>query len=230
MIAEAYPDLQIRTVASAAIADADRAAMHALFDACYRQANHAYLDKSFAVLRHVALAWHDGALVGFALSDHRVLDLPRLPETQVTLAGMACIDRRFRRRHLFLSLEREAAFADGNQVPRGARVLGCGRMAHPASFRGMTRNPTAVPRRGMEPTRWQQDVGSAIAAEYRVEDFDPRTFAVRGSGKPIGYPVIEMGDVRPEEWDVFRDVDRDRGDSLLGIAWIPNAPDGWDDP
>ena len=229
MIAEAYPDLEIRTVESRSIADDDRAAMHALFDACYRAANHGYLEKSFLTLRHVALAWHGDRLAGFALAEHRLIDLPRLPATQVNLAGMSCIDAAFRRRHLFLSLERAATLASG-QIAPGVRVLGCGRMAHPASFRGMTRNPTAVPRRGVAPTQWQQEVGSAIAAAYGVAHFDPRTFVCHGSGTPIGYPVVEMGDVQPHEWEVFREVDRDRGDSLLGIAWMPDAPPGWDAP
>jgi hypothetical protein len=228
MIAEAYPDLDIRTLAARALADADRAAMHVLFDACYRQANHGYLEKSLGKLRHVALAWHGADLAGFALADHRVMDLPRLPRTQVNLAGMSCIDPAFRRRHLFLALERAATLAGGVVIPAGVRVLGCGRMAHPASFRGMTRNPTAVPRRGIEPTPWQREVGAAIADAYGVASFDPHTFVCHGTGVPIGYPVVEMGDVHPDEWDVFREVDRDRGDSLLGIAWMPDAPKEWD--
>ena len=62
-----------------------------------------------------------------------------------------------------------------------------------------------------------------------MREFNPQTFAVRGSGVPIGYPVVDMGDVAPGEWEVFRDVNRDRGDSLLGIAWTPDPPEGWDD-
>ncbi len=33
--------------------------------------------------------------------------------------------------------------------------------------------------------------------------------------------------VEPEEWEVFRAVNRDRGDALLAIAWNPDAPPGW---
>jgi hypothetical protein len=29
---------------------------------------------------------------------------------------------------------------------------------------------------------------------------------------------------------LFAPVNRDLGESLLGIAWWPDAPDGWDDP
>ncbi len=223
-----YEELEIRTIESARVGAADRAAMHGLFDACYRQANHAYLDKSYETLRHVALAWDGGRLAGFALAEHRVLNLPRLPGTHVTLAGISCIDEAYRRRHLFITLERQAALAGGGGLKNARRVLGCGRMAHPASFRGMTRNPTVVPRPGVPPTPRQQEVGLAIAAEYGVRGFDPLTFAVRGSGVPIGYPVVEMSDIAPGEWEAFRAVDRDRGDSLLGIAWTPDAPEGWD--
>jgi hypothetical protein len=148
----------------------------------------------------------------------------------VHLAGICCIGTDFRRRHLFITLERLAGLLpDGSELDRSAvRSLGCGRMAHPASFRGMTRIPSVVPKPGVTPTAWQQEVGQAIAREYGVKDFDPRTFVVHGSGEPIGYPVIDM-EVEPRDWEVFREVNRDRGDSLLGIAWMPDAPAGWEE-
>lgn len=112
------------------------------------------------------------------------------------------------------------------RVPERQPALNCGRMAHPASYRLMARSPSAVPKAGVEPTPWQQQVGMAIAAAYGVEDFDPTTFVCHGSGTPIGYPVIDI-EAEPGEWVVFRPVDRDRGDSLLGIAWMGDPPDGW---
>jgi hypothetical protein len=93
----------------------------------------------------------------------------------------------------------------------------------------MARNESAVPQRGRRPTQWQQDVGKAIAEAYGVASFDPETFVCRGDGRPIGFPLIEM-DVAPEEWEVFRPVDRRRGDSLLGICWMPAAPTAWTAP
>ena len=220
----AFSAFQIRTITCAAIADADRAAMHGLFDAAYRDANHAYLDKSLTRIRYAAFATEAGRPAGFALADMRVLDLPRLPGTTVVLAGMCCIDAAYRRRGLFVQLERLAAMAAG--TPPAQRAMTAGRMAHPASFRLMSRNPSAVPRPGIVPTAWQKEVGIAVAEAYGAEDFDPATFVCRGSGTPIGYPVMEV-DVAPAEWEVFRPVDRDRGDSLLGIAWMGEPPAGW---
>jgi hypothetical protein len=231
MVANAYPDLQFRTVEGTRLSASERAAVFALFDVAYRDANHAYLEKSFGTLRWVALAWHGDTLVGFSLAESRILDLPRLPASPVHLAGICCIAPEFRRRHLFATLERMAGLLpDGSSLDRSdVRSLGCGRMAHPASFRGMTRIASVVPKPGVVPTAWQQEVGQAIADQYHVPDFDPRTFVCHGTGVPIGYPVIEM-DVTPTEWEVFREVNRDRGDSLLGIAWTPDAPPRWDAP
>ena len=53
-----------------------------------------------------------------------------------------------------------------------------------------------------------------------------RSLVVQGSGKPIGYSNIEMR-VSDEEKLLFEHVNRNEGDSLLGIAWIPDAPPGW---
>ncbi|MEX2245697.1 MAG: hypothetical protein WEC75_03330 [Dehalococcoidia bacterium] len=216
---------EFRTILTADVTTDDRARMHALFDANYRQANHPYLDKSLTALRHAAIAIAaDGRAAGFALGDLRVLDLPRLPATTVAMAGICCVSPDFRRRGLFGALETRA-MAAGGAMPAG-RILTCGRIAHPASMRTMAVNPTVVPRRGVELTPWQREVGQAIADAYGAPAFDPRTFVCGGTGVPIGYPVMEI-DVTPEEWIVFEHVDRDRGDSLLGLAWRPDAPEGW---
>ena len=90
----------------------------------------------------------------------------------------------------------------------------------------MARNATVVPKPSVTPTAWQQQCGRAVADAYGSTDFDPTTFVVRGDGTPIGYPIMDI-DVEPQEWRVFEHVNRDRGDSLLGIVWHPDAPDGW---
>ncbi|MDP9238930.1 MAG: hypothetical protein M3P30_16305 [Chloroflexota bacterium] len=221
------PDLngiEIRTMRAETLTGDDRTRVFALFDIAYRQANHAYLEKSLHQLRFLALADAGDVLAGFSLADMRVLDLPRLPPTVVSLAGMCCIDPTFRRRHLFGALEGAASQAAG-VAPQG-RYIRCGRMAHPASFRLMTQDPSAVPKPGVPITRWQQEVGATIAATYGVHRFDAETFVCIGSGEPIGYPDMEMR-VEESEWEVFRPVNRDRGDSLLGMAWYPDAPEGW---
>lgn len=219
-------DLEIRTLPAETLAGHDRERVFALFDTAYRQANHAYLEASLHKLRFMALATQGDTLAGFALSDARVLDLPRLPPTVVNLAGMCCIDPAFRRRRLFGALEASAWQASAITPAPDARFIMCGRMAHPASFRLMSQNPSAVPKLGVPITPWQQEVGTAIASAYGVPGFDPETFVCFGSGEPIGYPDMEM-QLEEHEWEVFRPVNRDRGDSLLGMAWHPDAPEGW---
>jgi hypothetical protein len=162
--------------------------------------------------------------VGFGVAETRVMDLPRLPDQVVSMAGICCIAPEFRRRGLFGKLELLAFQA--NVVPDRPRRIACGRMAHPAALRTMAQFPSCVPRPGVRPTAWQQEVGRAIAEAYAVRDFDPETFVCIGSGTPTGYPRIEF-DVEPHEWQVFEPVDRDRGDALLAVAWVPDAPAGW---
>lgn len=216
-----------RVFETASLTESDLARVQMLFAGNYREANFGYLEKSLGRLRYLALAAaSDGTPAGFALGESRVMDLPRLPGTAVRLAGLCCVSASYRRQGLFGRLER-MALAEG-AVITGERSLAAGRMAHPASFRSMSANPTVVPRRGVLPTPWQQAVGSAIAAAYG-SPFDPATFVCKGSGVPIGYPVIEL-DCTPEEWKLFEPVDRSTGDSLLGISWAPDAPTGWDDP
>lgn len=202
----------------------ERAKLLRVFEANYSRANAAYLGKALEGLRYVARAYHGEGLAGFALGETRLMDLPRLPTQVVSLAGICCVGPEFRRIGLFSRLEFLALTA--NSTPERPRRLFCGRFAHPAGMRIMTRNPTVVPRPGTAPTAWQREVGEVVAEAYRVHAFDPQTFVCVGSGEPIGYPNIEF-EVEPHEWEVFKPVDRDRGDALLAIGWIPDAPPGW---
>ena len=207
-----------------ALSPARRGELCELFEGTYREASPVFLDRSLARLRHVAIAYGDGLSVGFALAETRVINLPRLPHQVVALAGICCIAPKFRRRGLLRHLELLAANEAGG--PESRRRLFCGRMAHPAALRTIAPLPGAVPQPGRSPTPWQQEVGAAIAQAYGVHDFDPRTFVCIGDGQPIGYPKIEF-DVEPREWELFRPVDRDRGDALLGLGWAPDDPPGW---
>jgi len=215
-------DFKVVETDKASTKDLERA--FSLFEMNYRQANRAYLEKSLGTLRYLALAEQEGTAAGFALGECRLMDLPRLPAQVVNLAGICCIAPQFRRRGLFAQLEYLIFVTVG--MPAHSRRLTCGRMAHPAGMRGLARIPTVVPKPGVRPTPWQQEVGQAIADAFGSHAFDPQTFVCIGSGQPIGYPIIEF-QVEPEEWEVFGQVNRDRGDALLAMAWTPNAPPGW---
>ena len=220
-----FSGLEFEVLEAKALSSKKRGELLGLFEANYRHVNPTFLDKSLATLRHVALAYTNGLAVGFALAETRVMDLPRLPSQLVGLAGISCIAPELRRRGLFFHL---AALAFGaTNVPETPRRLLCGRTAHPAAFRTISRFPGAVPEAGRPPTPWQQEVGTAVAEAYGVHDFDPRTFVCIGDGQPIGYPRIEF-DVEPHEWKAFEPVDRDRGDSLLALSWVPDSPPGWE--
>lgn len=195
-----------------------------LFRANYSAANPVFLEKSLTTFRQITFAYHEGEAIGFAMGESRRMDLPRLPKQLVSLAGLCCVAPAFRRRGLFGELSR---LAMGMDPPfEQTRRLFCGRMAHPAALRNIARMAKTVPSPGVRPTAWQREIGTAIADAYQVFDFDPETFVCIGEGRPIGYPRIDF-DVEPWEWEVFASVDRDRGDALLAIAWLPESPPGW---
>jgi len=221
--------LHIRTELTASLSSAARRQVHGLFDLAYDRANHAYLDSSLETLRWITMASDGDNLVGFSLGEQRRVELPHLGSTQATLAGLACIDPRVRRRGLFRRLSSLVLLADGILDGTSGPILGAGRMAHPASYRLYRAHPTVVPKAGVTPNPFQQAVGAVVAEAYRVADFDPTTFVCRGHGSPIGYPNMHQ-DVEESEWEVFAAVDRDRGDALLGLIWQPTAPDGWLEP
>jgi hypothetical protein len=214
-----------RVIRTSELTDHDLKTVHELFDLAYAQANHEYLDQSLTKLRFLALAHDRERPIGFALGDAVLTRLPRMAQPHgVILAGICCIDPGFRRLHLFTHLE-SLTIRESGVIRPGKRSLVCGRMAHPASFRLIGKNPTVVPKYGHVPSEWQKEMGLRVAKIYGV-DLDPETFVVLGKGRPIGYPKIDL-EVDEEEWLPFTPVHRDRGDSLLAIAWAPEAPEGW---
>jgi hypothetical protein len=218
-------DMDMRVIETASLQEQDLKRVHRLFDLAYRQANHSYLEKSFSKLRYIALAAVEETLVGFALADTIRTDLPRLsgPQT-VTLAGICCVDSSYRRAGLFKKLEILAADVEG-LLSAGKRVLMCGRMAHPVSFRTMRGFPSVIPKAGVPLSDWHKEMGLRVAELYGVA-LDPETLVVIGEGAPIGYPNL-VYEVAEQEWLPFEAVNRDRGDALLGIFWVPDAPEGW---
>jgi hypothetical protein len=221
------PDLEMRVIQTAQLESEDRERVHRLFDRTYTRANHAYLDKSLSKLRTIALAADRELLVGFGVADTIETRLPRLEEPQIVmLAGICCVDPAFRRAGLFKRLEILAAEANG-LLGQGRRVLLCGRMAHPVSYRTMLRFPSVVPKVGVPLSEWHKEVGLRVSELYGSR-LDPETFVVLGEGTPIGYPNLAC-EVSDQEWLPFRSVNRDRGDALLGIFWAPDAPEGWEE-
>ena len=105
------------------------------------------------------------------------------------------------------------------------RLLMCGRMAHPVSYRTIRKYPSVIPKYGVPLSDWHKDIGLKVSELYGVT-LDPETLLVIGDGSPCGYPNIDC-EVTEQEWLLFKTVNRDRGDTLLGIVWVPDAPEGW---
>jgi hypothetical protein len=215
---------------TAELSPAQQAALHALFAANYAHADHDYLDGSLARIGFVSAAWAGERAVAFGLSETRVVDLPGLPGQVLGLAGLSCVDAAFRRQGLAFRLE-VAGMAAGD-APATSNRMGAGRMAHAASWSRFVRLRGSVPQPGSVITDWHEEVGAACAALLGVTDFDADTFVCRGSGRPIGDPLIDLDDdVDDGLRGLFGPVDRSRGDSLLGIWWAAgNPPQGWEPP
>ena len=196
-----------------------------LFIDNYHEANLRYLEECFNRMRCLTLAKDDGIPIGFSLGDSVQINLPRFEEPQsVVLHGLGCIEDKYRKIGLFKHLQKLSSSL-GDPIPSGSRRLICGRVAHPVSFKGISLNESVVPKINIVPTKWQQEIGKSIAQLYGVE-FDEETFIVRSSAGAIGYPKIKV-EASKTDWNIFRNVDRESGESLLAIVWYPDAPKDW---
>ncbi len=218
-------DIDLRVILTDAITDDDLDGVHRLFEDSYNEASYSYLEKSFTKLRYISLAVFKDDIVGFGVADAVEAKLPRLSEPQIViLGGISCVAADYRRLGLFGRLETMAYGA--SEVMRPAeRYLLCGRMAHPVSFRSFRRFEATIPKNGVRLSDWHKEIGLKVAEIYGV-NIDPETLVVIGDGSPCGYPKVKS-EVSEEEWLPFKTVNRERGDSLLGISWAPNAPADW---
>jgi hypothetical protein len=224
-MSQKFHQLDFRTKTTSELNSIELEGIHTLFEHTYREADHRYLDASLSNLRNIALALEEEKVVGYSMSDSRRVAIPRIRQKQlIALGGIGCIDDHYRRLGLFSQLANLGGALDGD-VHKGERILACGRMAHPASFRTLRRSPTVIPRHDLPLSDWHLEVGAALAELYGAV-LKPKSLVVQGSGKPIGHPNIEI-QVSDKELLPFEQVNRDEGDSFLGIAWFPDAPPGW---
>lgn len=207
------------------LTDEDRLGVHRVFDNAYIDGDHGYLDDQLARLANLALARAEEGVVGFALSDARVVDLPRLPQQVVRTAGLACVHDAHKRKGISNRLESMAMTA--GDVPAAVHTLLAGRFAHPAGTHHLRTRVDIVPRIDGPPTEWQREVAVAMADVLGIGDFDADTFVCRGPGRPVGQNVIEVDrEVAEQEAALFAPVDRTRGDTLLALWWT-TPPAGW---
>lgn len=218
-------DINFRVIATETLSSDDLVRVRQLFNQTYHHANFSYLEKSFKQLRYISFADYKGELVGFGVADAVETTLPRITEPQIVLlGGICCVASTFRRLGLFTELEKMSVEASDMMRP-APQYLVCGRMAHPASFRVISQTPAVIPKPGVRLSKWQQEIGLKVAELYGVK-IDPETLVVIGNGTPCGYPKVKS-EVSEEEWQPFKAVNRNQGDSLLGITWILNIPPGW---
>ena len=180
-------DIEIKVILTKDLSVDDLGKIHQLFDQSYDQANYLYLEKSFARLRYISLAIFKDELVGFGVADAVETKLPRLTELQVVLmGGICCVASDYRRLGLFKHLQ-DIAFRHSDQMRPAARYLACGRMAHPASFRLISKTSAVIPKFGVPLSDWQKEISQKVAELYGI-NLDPDSLVAVGDGSPCGYP------------------------------------------
>ncbi|MCZ7576514.1 MAG: hypothetical protein M5U18_05490 [Dehalococcoidia bacterium] len=216
-----------RVVEAASIGSADLAIVQALFAENYREANLAYLEKSLGKLRYLALATHvSGAPAGFALGESRMLDLPRLPQTTVRLAGLCCVGMAFRRQGLFVRLE-GMVLSEG-RVVHGDRWLATGRMAHPGSFRSMSKNGSVVPAGEYVPPHGSRP-SEPRSPPPTAPPSTPRPSSARAAASPSA-TRSSNSTARPRSGSSSPRSIAPRATPSSASAGAPMPPPRWDDP
>lgn len=222
------PGVRFHTSELTALPSEERAELRRVFHAAYADASDEFLDAALGRLLRVAYATDQDGWISFALGGSATAVIPEVGPVPVMVAGLMCTDPERRRRGLAYWLSFTAMA--GAPMPEGTeRFLVAGRAAHAGSLRMIRMNDSALPVAGRPPTRRQQAAATAVAAALGVERLDPGTFRCEGDGASAGTPRVAV-DVPAGERAQFAAVDRRRGDTILGLCWMPAAPPGWLDP
>jgi hypothetical protein len=161
---------------------------------------------------------HEGAkLAAFSFST-----LERIGGTPSVLIGMASVKRGPRRDAVLRMLVGEQlrravlAFPD-EDVLVGTRLL------EPSGFAAFEGLEDIVPRPGHRATgeerAWGRRLAKRFGAEGRVDD---RTFLITGTGDTppaLDHECIDASTLDPDVTAFFANLDRSRGDALIGFGW-----------
>ncbi|HEX4906319.1 MAG TPA: hypothetical protein VFU93_12765 [Acidimicrobiales bacterium] len=200
-----------------------------MFTAAYQDPDPDYLDDQLAQLQGIGIATDaSGEVIGFTLYGWRELDLPVIGVHYVGLPGLACADPTTRRKGVAAACGNAA----GLVAVLGPLHLSVMKLATPASLNMALRSlavgswppaddPYALYR---NPTRTQLLVTAALARVHGCAGADGAVGI--GRGRPIGRPKVDP-EVTTEQAALFDGINRDRGDSLLWVAWLVPPPDAW---
>lgn len=205
--------------------------IHDLFDRAYRDGDHSYLHAQLARLA-LGLAWQDGSVIGFNLAGKFRVDLPIVGARCLWSQGLTCVDPTTQRRGVARNLP---AVTERGFVETSEHDAYVARYAHPASLLGSLQiNGSPWPGRNVEEmsssyssaTAVQRLVGRAVAAHLGSDDYDEDHWVCRGTGRPVGDPVVSI-DAPSGAWEFFSSADRARGDTVLGLHWATDPPASW---
>jgi hypothetical protein len=159
---------------------------------------------------------------GLKLSAYSFCTLERIGGTPSVIIGMASVKRSPRRDAVLRCLVGEQlrravlAFPD-EDVLVGTRLL------DPSAFAAFDGLEDIVPRPGHkasgEERAWGRRLAKRFGAEGRVDD---RTFLITGNGDTppaLDHECVDPSTLDPAVVAFFADLDRPRGDSLIGFGW-----------
>ena len=161
-----------------------------------------------------------------------MVDLPVVGAQRLWAQGLTCVDPGLQRRGVASNLPGMTRRGMGANCPttRTLRVTPIPRRcwAHStstgrpglATMSWSSPPPIGQPARNNETSRGRSQHISAA-----------RTTTMRGGvrvgpGHPVGDAVVEI-QADENAWALFEAVDRSRGDTLLGLHWVGDPPDGW---
>ncbi len=159
---------------------------------------------------------------GTKLSAFSFSTLERIGGTPSVLIGMASVKRGSRRDAVLRTLVGESlrravlAFPD-EDVLVGTRLL------EPSGFAAFEGLEDIVPRPGHKATGEERAWGRRLAKRFGCEGrVDDRTFLVKGTGDTppaLDHECIDPSTLDPAVTAFFANLDRSRGDALIGFGW-----------
>src|SRR5215210_6600856 len=209
--------IQVMTKDCTALSDSDLAEMADLCEAVSNGFEFGVLSKQAEAWVLVSMARRDDVLCGFSFCT-----LERIGGTPSVLIGLASIERCPEAAEILASLGRDQLRRAVLAFPDEDVLIGT-RMVHGNAFELYAELNDIVPRPGHkasgEERAWGRRLAKRFGAEGRVDD---RTFLITGTGDTppaLDHECVDRSSLDPAVIAFFADLDRSRGDALIGFGW-----------
>jgi hypothetical protein len=227
-------DSEISITSPSQLSGSEREEVCALFERSYGDPDRHHIERQFETMTSIVRGRTGDQLTTFSFDRTTTLTLPVIGPTTIHQSGTLCMDPDYQRMGY---VKNGAAVVGILSVGEEPASLGVHHFATPVTLHAnLQMLPNSWPgtdvgsviRAYAAPTSTQRAIGHRLAEDADAADYDEEHWVLIGTGRSPGEAATAVG-LDPAYDQLFKHVNRARGDTLLGPFWQTQPPAVWFD-